>query len=159
MMFIVFVLLLAGCLTLWSLGAPALAVFPIALSVWVAFTFLVLPKLRTYKIAMGIDDELKAFEAKGWACLVLRLKGLKVLIFGFLTSMVPFVGSAAQWLNGQNLSFFFDPNNPRAEQSVMFVIGAIVFLVPFLTSWLHAGALADAALTEPARPVARGGRD
>lgn len=151
MMLFVFALLLAGCLTLWTFGAPAGAVFPVALSVWVAFTFLVLPKLRTYKLAMGIDDQLIALEAKGWSCLLLRLKGLKVLIFGFMTSMVPFVGSAAEWLSGQNLSFFFDPANPRAQQSVMFVIGAIIFMVPFLTSWLHAGAIADAASTEPMR--------
>ena len=80
---------------------------------------------------------------------MLHLKGLKVLVFGFLTSMVPFLGSAAQWLSGQNLNFFFDPNNPRSQQIVMFVIGALVFSVPFLTSWLHSGAIADAASTEP----------
>lgn len=151
MMLIVFALLLAGCLALWTFGAPSAAVFPVALAVWVAFTFLLLPKVRSYKLAMGIDDQLNALEARGWACLLLRFKGLKVLIFGFATSMVPFVGSVAQWLSGQNISFFFDPNNPRAQQSVMFVIGAIIFMVPFLTSWLHAGAIADAASTEPAR--------
>lgn len=149
MLLIVFLALFTGCLGLWSLGVHAGLVFPVALAAWIAFTFVVLPKLRTYQTAMGIDDELNALEAKGWSWLVLQLKGLKVLIFGFLTSMVPFLGSAAQWLSGQNLNFFFDPNNPKTQQMVMFVIGALVFAVPFLTSWLHSGAIADAAKTEP----------
>ncbi len=155
MLFALFLILLAGCLVLWSLGAPVIIVFPLALAAWIAFTFMLLPKLRSYKLAMGIDDELNAIEAKGWAWLVLQLKGLKVLLFAFLTSMVPFLGSAAEWLNGQNLSFFFDANNPKIQQSVMFVIGALVFSAPFLTSWLHSGALADAASADPVKPSSR----
>ena len=149
MMFLVFVALLASCIGLWSLGVHAVFVFPVALAAWIAFTFVLLPKLRTYQTAMGIDDELTALEAKSGTWLVLKLKGLKVVIFGFLTSMVPFLGSAAQWISGQNITFFFDPNNPKMQQMVMFVVGAIVFSTPFLTSWLHSGAIADAAKTEP----------
>jgi hypothetical protein len=146
---IVFLFLLAACIGFWSLGAPAVVVFPIALAAWVAFGLVLMPKLRTYKSAMGLDDQLNALEAKSLAFVLTSLKGLKVVILGFLTSMIPFLGSAAQWLNGQNLNFFFDPNDPKAQQSVMFVIGAIVFLVPFVTSWLHSAALAEAAKTEP----------
>jgi hypothetical protein len=153
---IAFLSLLTGCLGLWSLGASVRLVFALALAAWVAFTFVLLPKLRSYQTAMGIDDELNAIEAKGWAWLVLRLKGLKVLILGFLTSMVPFLGSAAQWLSGQNLNFFFDPNNPKTQQTVMFTIGAMVFATPFVTSWLHSGAIDDAARREPSKPESKG---
>ena len=149
MLLLVFLALLGSCFGLWLAGAHVWLVFAVALAAWVAFYLVVLPKLRTYKIAMGIDDKLNAVESVGWGWLTLRLKGLKVLIFGFLTSMVPFVGSAAQWLSGQNISFFFDPNNPKTQQTVMFIVGVFVFATPFLTSWLHSGAIADAAAAEP----------
>lgn len=150
MLLFVFLALLAGCIALWAIGAPVWLVFPLALAAWIAFYFVVLPKLRTYTIVMGIDDRLVATETTGWQWILARLDGLKVILLGFVTSMVPFAGSVANWLDGKDLSVFFGPDRgPR----MTFYVGAIVFAIPFLTSWLHIGALKNAAETEPKAPT------
>ncbi len=40
-----------------------------------------------------------------------------------------------------------------AHTKAGFVLGATVFVLPFLMSWLHVGALRDAAEAEPATSI------
>ena len=89
---------------------------------------------------MGIAARLRALEASGWPALRLHLAGLKVVVVGLLTSGLPFVGAAAQWLGGQNLGLFF---GPAGAGRAGFVLGATVFVLPFMMSWLHVGALRE----------------
>lgn len=145
MLLIAFFALFASCLALWIAGASAALVFSVAFAAWAAFAVVVYPKIRGYKVTMGIDDRLNAVEGRGWAWVGLHVAGLKVMILGFLTSMVPFIGSFATWLSGQNLGVFFGPDS---SQKITFYVGAIVFALPFLSSWLHIGALKDAAETQ-----------
>lgn len=146
MLFVVFVLLFGTCLALWTAGAPAALVFGLALGAWIVFGLVLLPRIRTYKSAMGLDDALRAAEARGCRWLGLRIAGLKVVALAFLSSTLPFLAQAMTWLSGQNVSIFFGPD---AAQRVAFYLAAGVFALPFLMSWLHVGAIKDAALTEP----------
>ncbi len=100
---------LAASLILWLAGAPASLVFAAALAAWGAFAAVIAPAIRRYRAAMGIAARLHALEASGWPALRLRLAGCKVVVVGLLTSGLPFVGAAAQWLGGQNLGLFFGP--------------------------------------------------
>ncbi len=146
MLAVVFVLLMAATIALWACGFASWLVLPVAAATWVAFYLMAYPKIRTYKVAMGVDDRLNGLESRGWVWLVLHMKGLKVVLLGALTSLMPFASNLISWASSKDFSIFFGPENTA---KVTFWVGLAVFVLPFVSSWLHVGAVQDAATTEP----------
>ncbi len=127
------------------------ALIGLVLAIWIAvYLFVIRPKLLAFRFTAGIDHALERIES-GWVVKArLWIKGLKVMILGIVTSMIPFAGVLYTQLVGLDWTLFVSTDKAKL---IVAVIGLVGVLGPMLMAILHSGALAEASAAEPVQPT------
>ena len=126
---------------------PTLIVVVVFIATWIALYSLVIrPRLLAFRYTAGIHAKLEAIEAGWWPKLGLLLKGAKVAIIGFVTSMAPVMAVFYDRIAGLDWTQILPGEKARLVAALVAILGIIG---PMIMVWLHQGAIAEAAALEP----------
>ncbi len=127
--------------------ALALAV---QLAVW---SLLIRPNHHSFRLSTGLYARIGAAEAGLVERIALRLRGMKVVILAFATSLVPVVGPLYAQAAGTDWSRYLPDTQARVVGLAILVAG---FVGPMILAVLHSQGLAAAAAITP-EPVPASG--